>query len=605
MGATGEAAMIDVQVVPVEHTPKVSIILPTYNRARFLPEAFASISSQTFEDWELVIVDDGSTDETARVMGGLARAVRQPVRYERQSNQGAYGARNTGLDLASGMYIAFFDSDDIWLPHHLERCVSALDRVPSLDWVYAACRTIDETTGEVLHSTTFEVDGRPRPFLKLQVRRDGDLYVFDDPQLLTYQIEHGLYAGLQNSVIRREVFAGRRFWSDYRVVEDVLFLVRSLASGTRLGYYPDVHVVYSVHHDNSSASAAGGTMDRFIPIFEEQVRGFERLRTECELPAGAARALRRQLAEMYFWRLGYTGYWSTGRRASALAAFEAALKLRPVNLSMWKTYLLCRLRGMVPDSLMKTVWYLTDSDYRRGTRRIHGLERARRAAAPVIWKQTGGKIASGPFAGMTYLLSSGPHQFTQKLLGTYEKELAGIIDEVCKVGYRSVVDIGAAEGYYASGLAYRIRHARVWAFETESRLHAALREIAEANGLLDRIEILGRCDAVGLRRTLAAAGKSLLVCDVEGAELDLLDPATVPELAMADILVEVHDGRHPGVGQTLRERFQATHEVSSVSPARRVAADLPDAVVLERSVAEQVMDECRGISTGWLWMRRR
>ena len=260
--------------------------------------AFASISSQTFEDWELVVVDDGSTDDTRDVVADLARRLRQPVRFEAQSNQGAYGARNTGLDFATGAYVAFFDSDDQWLPHHLARCVAALDRVASVDWVYAACRSVDEATGTVLHPTTFAVDGQPRPFLKLHTRRDGDLLVFDDPDVLACQIEHGLYAGLQNSVIRREVFAGRRFWGDYRVVEDVQFLIRSLVGGARLGYYPDVHVVYRVHDDNSSASASGGTADRLIPIFEEQVRGFERLRVEYDLPGAAGRLLRAQLAHM-------------------------------------------------------------------------------------------------------------------------------------------------------------------------------------------------------------------------------------------------------------------------------------------------------------------
>ncbi len=168
--------------------------------------------------------------------------------------------------------------------------------------------------------------------------------MFDDPGVLACQIEHGLYAGLQNSVIRREVFAGRRFWGDYRVVEDVQFLIRSLVGGTRLGYYPDVHVVYRVHDDNSSASASGGTADRLIPIFEEQVRGFERLRVEYDLPGAAGRLLRAQLAHMYFWRLGYAGYWRAGRHAAAMKAFKSALALRPADLAMWKTYAFCRIR---------------------------------------------------------------------------------------------------------------------------------------------------------------------------------------------------------------------------------------------------------------------
>ncbi|HEY8503179.1 MAG TPA: glycosyltransferase family A protein, partial [Gemmataceae bacterium] len=99
--------------------PAVSIILPTYNRAKFLPQAFASIRSQQYTDWELIVVDDGSTDDTRAVVQELSKDVPQPVRYVYQDNQGPAGARNKGLDLASGKYVAFFDSDDVWLPHHL------------------------------------------------------------------------------------------------------------------------------------------------------------------------------------------------------------------------------------------------------------------------------------------------------------------------------------------------------------------------------------------------------------------------------------------------------------------------------------------------------
>ena len=327
--------------------PRVSVILPTFNRARFLPDAFASVRDQSYSDWELVVIDDGSTDDTPGVVAELSRDLGRPVVHHRQDNQGAYGARNTGLDLARGTYLAFFDSDDLWLPHHLERSVDALDRNGDIDWVYAACRLVDDATGAVLGPTTFEIDGQPRPFRRLRTRQSGDLHVFEDERVLRCQIEHGLYAGLQNSVIRRQVFEGRRFWPDYRVTEDVQFLIRVLDAGIRLGYLTDVHVVYRVHSDNSSGSVAGGKPDRLIPIYEEQARGFERLDKECGLPAAERRILRRQLAHMYFWRLGYAGYRAAGRHADALRAFSAGLTLRPFDAAMWKTYAIARVRNLV------------------------------------------------------------------------------------------------------------------------------------------------------------------------------------------------------------------------------------------------------------------
>jgi len=93
-------------------TPRVSIILPTYNRSSFLPKALRSITAQTWKDWELIIVDDGSNDNTREVLADLCGALQHPVKSIYQENKGAYGARNTVLDHARGDYIAFFDIDD-------------------------------------------------------------------------------------------------------------------------------------------------------------------------------------------------------------------------------------------------------------------------------------------------------------------------------------------------------------------------------------------------------------------------------------------------------------------------------------------------------------
>src|SRR5262245_39393110 len=121
----------------------VSVILPTFNRSSFLPAAFAAIQAQLLTSWELIVVDDGSTDDTPAVVDALSTSIAQPVTYRRQANQGAYGARNTGVQSARGEYIAFYDSDDIWLPHHLSACVSALNEHPDVDWIYGACEVVD------------------------------------------------------------------------------------------------------------------------------------------------------------------------------------------------------------------------------------------------------------------------------------------------------------------------------------------------------------------------------------------------------------------------------------------------------------------------------
>jgi len=103
--------------------PKVSIILPTFNRIDTIVRAIKSVQAQTFEDWELIVVDDGSTDDTAALVSGIDPR----ITLIRQENRGFTEARNTGIRAGTGEYYAFLDSDDEFLPHHLALCVAFLE----------------------------------------------------------------------------------------------------------------------------------------------------------------------------------------------------------------------------------------------------------------------------------------------------------------------------------------------------------------------------------------------------------------------------------------------------------------------------------------------
>lgn len=329
----------------VNNMPKVSIILPTYNRATFLPQAFASICGQTFTDWELLVVDDGSTDTTRDLVAELTRGWEQPVRYVYQENQGAYGARNAGLDLAAGAYIAFFDSDDLWLPHHLADCVMALETNPDVDWVYGACRVVEYRTGRELQPSSFYVQGRPRPFLALRIQRVGPLCIIEDRDAVRCQILYGLYCGLQNSVIRRRVFSSFRFQTCYRnEAQDQLLPVRALKAGHRLGYFDKIHVIYHEHDDNSSAAGANQQLEKKLLVYQALIRGYEELRETVPLTPAERRALNRRLSREYFWTQGYALLWQHGRRREALQHFRKGLQRFPWDWRLWKTYVLCRVR---------------------------------------------------------------------------------------------------------------------------------------------------------------------------------------------------------------------------------------------------------------------
>ena len=124
-------------------TARVSVILPAYNAAVYLPYAIDSVLAQAYAEWEIVIVDDGSTDHTGAVVDSYRPKLGDRLQYLHQPNRGVSAARNTGIRAARGKFIALLDADDVWLPHRLERGVEAMDADPAAGLVHARVARID------------------------------------------------------------------------------------------------------------------------------------------------------------------------------------------------------------------------------------------------------------------------------------------------------------------------------------------------------------------------------------------------------------------------------------------------------------------------------
>ena len=121
--------------------PFVSVIIPTYNGSRFIKETVQSVIGQTYPNIEIIIVDDGSTDNTPDIV----KSINDPrLIHIRQANSGVSMARNHGIDISHGDYIAFLDHDDVWLPHKLERQLQLFKEDPNIAMVYSDTFIIDE-----------------------------------------------------------------------------------------------------------------------------------------------------------------------------------------------------------------------------------------------------------------------------------------------------------------------------------------------------------------------------------------------------------------------------------------------------------------------------
>jgi glycosyltransferase involved in cell wall biosynthesis len=147
-------------------SPTVSVVIAAFNAERTLAETLESIAAQTFRDIEVIVVDDGSTDRTAGIAAGFPQVI-----CLRQPNRGPAAARNRGIAVARGRYVAFVDADDLWMPEKLERQVRYLDAHPEAGMVYSDAEVFDAASGKTLCRVSdkcrlYEGDVLERLFLK-------------------------------------------------------------------------------------------------------------------------------------------------------------------------------------------------------------------------------------------------------------------------------------------------------------------------------------------------------------------------------------------------------------------------------------------------------
>jgi hypothetical protein len=209
-------------------------------------------------------------------------------------------------------------------------------------------------------------------------------------------------------------------------------------------------------------------------------------------------------------------------------------------------------------------------------------------------------VSQGPFRGMRYVAMAYCSEVLPKIVGTYESELIPAIEAICRSDCDRIVDIGAAEGYYAVGMALRNPSAEVVGFEINATARYYLRRLARRNGASDRISIRGECTVDSLRSSMEGARRPAVICDCEGAEDELLSPNRIESLRRAIILVETHDGLEvdghilEGITRRLEERFGPTHDVEIIASRQRSRQELPDdCATLTDDEAAEVMGEGR------------
>lgn len=216
------------------------------------------------------------------------------------------------------------------------------------------------------------------------------------------------------------------------------------------------------------------------------------------------------------------------------------------------------------------------------------------------------KILSGPFRGMSWEPADAGGAWLAKIIGTYELELHPSITNLERGSFEVLVDLGCADGYYAVGLAKLLDIPKVRAFDTDFHALECLKGNIRKNSLETQFQINNFCSPDHLDSALDVDGKRLVLCDIEGAEMQVLDPQACPRLRLADILVEVHDFPPPGIiGKTLRDRFASSHLISSIQTVPRCPQDLPQEALALIHEWELAINEDRTAAMEWLWLKPR
>ena len=234
--------------------PTISVIIPTYNRAHLVGRATRTVLAQSFEDFELIVVDDGSTDRTEDVIRGFHDPRIRYIRH--QVNRGAQAARNTGIAAAGGEYISFLDSDDEWLPDKLRLQMEIFDLNPHRL----------ENLGVVLtgsQQVQLETDERSRPVIY-------DCYGYVYPQVFLRKVQGQMPALVRKDVLDR---AGR-YDESLPAAQDWDMLVRLAAICQFDAVREPVYLRY--HHRGDHVRTVDNAITAYRLLFDKYAAAFAR-----------------------------------------------------------------------------------------------------------------------------------------------------------------------------------------------------------------------------------------------------------------------------------------------------------------------------------------
>lgn len=247
-------------------TPFFSIVIPAYNAARHIVEALNSVLAQTTDNYEIIVVNDGSPD-TPQLEKELEPYLNY-ITYIKRANGGPAAARNSGILAAKGDYVAFLDSDDQWLPNHLEKMMQVLQRDPSLDLVYGDTVNF----GEVPQDGATTMGANP----------SEGLATFESLVLCKCTVVSSTVVARRQALIDAGLFD-----ESFVQAEDFDLWARLAYRGGRIDYRKHIHARRRIHQGNLTGD--------IIASFKGQVKALRKLMEELDLPEELRKEMQREV----------------------------------------------------------------------------------------------------------------------------------------------------------------------------------------------------------------------------------------------------------------------------------------------------------------------
>jgi glycosyltransferase involved in cell wall biosynthesis len=294
--------------VMAEKLPVVSVILPTYNCANFLPHSIQSILSQTYDSYEIIVVDDGSTDNTKEVLNPFM----QRISYIKlEQNKGLPAARNIGIKSALGKYIAFIDADDIWLPEKLQTDIKYFETHSEISMVYSKHINIEENGRHL--------DGDTRKRLP-----SGNIFI----QLFSEQ----------NFIITSSVVVKKDVFETTGLFDEQLFNCQDWDMWLRITFYFKVAGINKTlvkyrHNPHSLSKNRNNVLKYQKAVIDKTYNSFKGKEN------GISGKLYKKRLSLHYAKVGRY-YLRIGDKNLAKENFRLSLKYNPLNLRTIRYYLL-------------------------------------------------------------------------------------------------------------------------------------------------------------------------------------------------------------------------------------------------------------------------